>query len=401
MKKKNKNTQNVSGPVLEAKVVLTMIVKNESAVILRCLKSVIPFIDAYAIVDTGSDDGTPEIIDEFMKQHGIPGSCSSHTWKDFATARNASIDHGRKVANDLGLSHVFGFWIDADEELIISPGFSKELRSRALLFAEGANLKVTLGSHEYARTQMYKLDLPWVWKGPVHEVLSLEGRKPNIIGVAGVGILVRSDGNSWTSESQKEKYQKHADILLKYVESQENPEPRWVFYLAQSYKDTGDPENYKNAIKWYSKRLEMEGGFWEEKYESAIMMGSMMARANESEPEIIQHYMTCGKYNKFRVEHLVPVVLYYQRMRDFETAYIFSSHMMKYAGRSPFPNSVMFVDMNVYNWKIYAMHAYNCHYTNRVDERRAAWVEVMKAQKAGKIPPSSLEAIMKNDKILR
>ena len=44
-----------------------MIVKNESKVIERCLGSVKDFINYWVIVDTGSTDGTQQIIKNFMK----------------------------------------------------------------------------------------------------------------------------------------------------------------------------------------------------------------------------------------------------------------------------------------------------------------------------------------------
>ena len=43
-------------------ICLCMIVKNEAGVIKRCLDSVRAIINTWVIVDTGSDDGTPEII---------------------------------------------------------------------------------------------------------------------------------------------------------------------------------------------------------------------------------------------------------------------------------------------------------------------------------------------------
>jgi len=39
---------------------LSMIVRNEAAVILRCLDSVRPLLDAVVIEDTGSTDGTQD-----------------------------------------------------------------------------------------------------------------------------------------------------------------------------------------------------------------------------------------------------------------------------------------------------------------------------------------------------
>src|SRR5580704_1601575 len=52
-------------------ICLNMIVKNESRVIQRCLDSVKHIIDYWVIVDTGSTDGTQNVIKDFMKD--IPG----------------------------------------------------------------------------------------------------------------------------------------------------------------------------------------------------------------------------------------------------------------------------------------------------------------------------------------
>ena len=61
-------------PITEKKTItLCMIVKNESKVIERCLASVLPVIDHWMILDTGSTDGTQEKIREFFNNVGIPG----------------------------------------------------------------------------------------------------------------------------------------------------------------------------------------------------------------------------------------------------------------------------------------------------------------------------------------
>ena len=53
------------------RICLNMIVKNESRIIKRCLDSILPLIDSYCIIDTGSTDGTQEIILETLKD--LPG----------------------------------------------------------------------------------------------------------------------------------------------------------------------------------------------------------------------------------------------------------------------------------------------------------------------------------------
>jgi hypothetical protein len=48
-----------------------MIVKDEVHTIANTLMSIKTFIDSYYILDTGSTDGTPQLIEQVMK--GVPG----------------------------------------------------------------------------------------------------------------------------------------------------------------------------------------------------------------------------------------------------------------------------------------------------------------------------------------
>src|ERR1700680_162948 len=74
------------------RVCLNMIVKNESKIIKRCLTSVLPIIDYWVIVDTGSTDGTQNIIKDFMKEKGIPGELHERPWVNFAHNRNQALE---------------------------------------------------------------------------------------------------------------------------------------------------------------------------------------------------------------------------------------------------------------------------------------------------------------------
>lgn len=77
-----------------ASICLCMIVKNESAVIRRVLQSAIPHIDSWVICDTGSTDGTQDLIRETLKD--IPGELHEVPWVNFGvTALRSS--NWRKV----------------------------------------------------------------------------------------------------------------------------------------------------------------------------------------------------------------------------------------------------------------------------------------------------------------
>ncbi|HAA29942.1 MAG TPA: hypothetical protein DCE56_22435 [Cyanobacteria bacterium UBA8553] len=85
---------------------LCMIVKNERHNLPRCLASIKPYVDEMIVVDTGSEDDTPEIA----AKHGA--KVRYFQWcDDFAAARNYAI------------SQASGDWIlmpDADEELVVN-----------------------------------------------------------------------------------------------------------------------------------------------------------------------------------------------------------------------------------------------------------------------------------------
>jgi tetratricopeptide (TPR) repeat protein len=92
-----------------------LIVKNESQHLSRCLASVKPYADEIIVVDTGSQDNTPDIAREYGAKLSYFAWCD-----DFSAARNYSI------------SQACGEWIfiiDADEELIVNnPNFLGEIQ---------------------------------------------------------------------------------------------------------------------------------------------------------------------------------------------------------------------------------------------------------------------------------
>jgi tetratricopeptide (TPR) repeat protein len=94
----------INESVSSVKISLCMIVKDEEALLPRCLQSVQNAVDEMIVVDTGSTDHTVEIAQQ------LGAAVYHHAWKDdFAEARNESLRHAQ------------GDWVlvlDADETLI-------------------------------------------------------------------------------------------------------------------------------------------------------------------------------------------------------------------------------------------------------------------------------------------
>lgn len=370
---------------------LSIIVKNEAKVIERMLSTVWSILDYYVVIDTGSTDGTQDIIRKFFDEKGIPGEVIDHPWKNFEDARNTALNAVKGKAD-------FGFWIDADEQLLIDPKFNVDRFKLNLSQFDGANLKVLYGGQNYYRMQFFSTKASWRWYGPVHEVLVSDDHQR--VGEAeGLVALVTPDGNSWTSETQTQKYEGHAKILLDYVENDPNKDPRWVFYLAQSYRDANTEENRKKSLEWYEKRATMANGFWEEMYFSALMAASLKGQLQYPIDDVLESYRKCGKLNTHRIEHLLPLVLHYHSIKEFDIAYMYSSHAMKAAGKLPMPQSSLFIDNSVYMWKIFDLHTLSCWYSGRRDEAKVTFTKLWKqVQKGGIVPDHEIQRITDNKK---
>ena len=88
-KKKNKNgdkNEVDNQPLLE----LVMIVKNDGELIRKCLVENKKYIDYWTILDTGSTDGTPDVIRDILSD--VPGQLHFAEFTNFSEARNKAFD---------------------------------------------------------------------------------------------------------------------------------------------------------------------------------------------------------------------------------------------------------------------------------------------------------------------
>jgi glycosyltransferase involved in cell wall biosynthesis len=371
-----------------------MIVKNEEKVIERLLRTVSPLVDWYTIIDTGSTDKTKEIITKTMQELGIPGEVLDHEWVNFCTARNFALESIKGKAK-------WGFWIDADEQVIYDPKFSKLALKQHLERGQyhNASTQVVYGRQKYFRSQLFLIDFDWVWKGAVHEVMlpKVKGTPLKNCQVEGFHTLVTPDGASWgdgSKEAQKKKYEDHAVLLHEYIKT--DPDVRWIFYLAQSYRDCFD---FVNAEKWYTERVNRKDGYWEELYFSQLMVAAAQAAQRKPISEVLESYMQCSKFDANRCEHYLPIIKHHQATGNWPTAYAISKFCCeRYGGKNPFPKSSLFVDNSTYDWVLYDLHSMSAYYMGKYAESRTVYNKLRKAINKGLVPEHETKRILDNQK---
>ncbi len=375
------------------KLGLNMIVKNEEHVIERVLNSVAKLVDWYTIVDTGSTDNTKKLIKETMDNHGIPGEILDHGWVNFCTARNFALENLKGKAE-------WGFWIDADEEVIYGKSFNKETLLKYLNSSPVSLVacEVKYDEASYPRSQFFKVDSNLEWKGAVHEYLNEEGVGAKMLPAHdSLYTCVRQDGNSWgdlNCEKITQKYREHAELLEEYIK--ENNDPRWVFYLAQSYRDCGDT---LNAIHFYETRRDIKEGYWEERYISQLNIAYLKNIAGCSEEEVLDAYAECAKYDPNRCEHFIHIIRYYQSKKNWPMAYAIGHYAMENCSKYPYPHSTLFLDKQIYDWKLLDLHIISVSNLNKRYELGRYVKKINELIANNVIPASEHKRLIMNNKV--
>lgn len=332
-------------------ICLNMIVKNESKAIERCLESVKNFVDYWVIFDTGSTDGTQEIIKEYMK--GIPGELHEAPWVDFAHNRNLALE----VAKNKG---DYSLFIDADEILVGSKPCAKQDLTKDYYIAIVRRMGV-----DCPTILMVNNQLDWKWKGVLHEEVIATQAKT--FGTLKEVMKVCDQEDGYRSQDPK-KYYKDAQTLEKALENEPN-NSRYVFFLAQSYFVI---QEYALALKNYGKRINM-GGWNEEIFWSLYSIGLCQEGLKVSSNVIIDSYCKAFQYRPIRAEPLFRLAQLYRTNGNSLLGYI----VLNFALSIPMPQETMYVEHWIYDYGL-LLEFSNCAYNlEKYHEANKACIQLL------------------------
>ncbi|GAF23414.1 MULTISPECIES: glycosyltransferase [Shouchella] len=223
---------------------LCLIVKNEEAVLERCLSSVKEVVDEIIILDTGSTDRTKEIATSFTDK------VYDFTWVNhFAKARNKAFSYATKP---------YVMWLDADDIL------KEEDRQKLKLLKSTLEEKVDAVSMDYhlafdgnggvtssiRRFRIVKKERGFVWHGAVHEYLEVYGELHH--SDIAVTHLSADDGHDLT---------RNLDIYEGMKASGEAFTPRDLLYYAN---ELTDHRRFEDAVEYYLKFIKTDKGWSED-----------------------------------------------------------------------------------------------------------------------------------------
>lgn len=303
-------------------VCLVMIVRDEEAWLGDCLESALELgIDRWVIADTGSADGTRELVRELLVD--VPGELLELEWEGFGPARSEVLLRARGKA-DLILM------LDAD--MVVRGELPEPPYEDAYL------VNVMTGSWDVPLPLLVRGDRAWRYEGVAHSYLAADDRGGAWDAVrCGLWVDDRRPGG-WRPGKLEE------DARLLELELERNPRAtRASFYLAQTYSDLARPAD---AIREYGRRIEL-GGREEERFVAMLRRGRLLA--DRSFNEGIAALLEAWEARPTRVEPLYAATRLCRIHGRKELALVLArraSTITKPAG------DTLFLELDLYEWAV-------------------------------------------------
>jgi cytochrome P450 len=252
---------------------LCMIVKNEANVITRCLDSARPLIDYVLVEDTGSTDGTQDIVRKWLDRNNIPGLVIEEPWQDFAYNRSHALETLRQVE-----TVDYAGVIDPDNQLVLEAGFDP-VAFKEEMQHDVYHVQIRHGAYHWRLPYLFANHLPFRFIGVLHE--TLKPPTTELRETIAEGFYVQTGREGWRNNNPR-KYQDDAALLEKALLTETDPFliARYTFYLAQSYSDCGEREK---ALTNYLKRAQQ--GLWQEEIGWSLFQAGILQESLRFPPE--------------------------------------------------------------------------------------------------------------------
>ena len=333
-----------------------MVVKNDGATIQNFLSEIAPLVDAICICDVGSEDSTVEIIESFLQEKKIPGMVYRHAWKDFGYNKTLSVNASIEFLSKNGSLLDSWYLLSLDSNMRLN---KKNEFSKNDLHADAYILEQVTGDITHQNIFLIKACLPWECIGAAYAYWNSSQAK-------NIQLLP----TLWIDVIEEENHKKAAleqNIRLLSEGLQKEPEnPRYIFYLAQSYMGL---LQFDEAISWYKERIKIPEGF-EENWYSHYMLGECFKKKNNFQ-EALSWYLKAYEIDPLRAEPLAKIAECYIEQKNYTLCLMFA----KQASSMPRPKDhAFFIEESFYSFFPDQLASIAGYYTafGRQDGQKAA-----------------------------
>ena len=215
-----------------------MIVKNEEAVLGRCLDSLRGIADEIVIVDTGSTDRTKEIAASYTNK------IYDFTWiHDFSAARNfafskAACDYIYSADADEVLEE-----IDRRKFLQLKQVLLPEIEIVEMIYVNPEDCNMVYNYTREPRPKLFKRLREFRWIDPIHETVALHP------------LVYSSDIEIQHRPQELHSGRDFAALIRELTKTGRLSERLYSMYAKELFI-SGEESDFATAVPWFEKRLE-------------------------------------------------------------------------------------------------------------------------------------------------
>ncbi|AYV85476.1 MAG: hypothetical protein Satyrvirus18_13 [Satyrvirus sp.] len=375
---------------MEDRFCFVAIVRNESHIIKRCLDSISNIATSYIICDTGSTDGTPEIIKTYMKEKQIPGEVIHKEWLNYGYNKSYLME---QAYNKSKAKYII--WHDADEVFLtninnLTSYLTKQDAEELFNWLENTPESITYiktinGNSHYKRWNIVRNNQLYKWISPKHEWLSgtIDNTHKNYHKFI---LFARKEGSA---SRDILRCQKDSQLYLDYIRDNGGLEkcPREVFYLAQEY----EAFNTKKAIKYYKIKSQLTNNWIQEVYITYLRLG----RLTEINKKKIKYWKKGIKLLPERLECFHELIKHFLSSKKWEKAF-------KYGWLAPENREIneenLFIEIDVYQYKFDLDFSMAAYYSDKYE--LANNINQKNIMRNSNIDESSMKLLLSNQKFI-
>jgi predicted O-methyltransferase YrrM len=287
---------------------LCIMVKNGGPQFEQMLLDNMPHFDSWTILDTGSTDGTIDIINRVLVGKK-KGQLFQEPFINFRDSRNRCLDLAGNRCKFITM---------LDDTYVIQGnirGFLNEIRGDQL--ASSFTIYIQSDDTIYGSNRIIKNKSGLRYVHRIHEVIT----DKNNINIVIPKEFVTIDDRRFDYMETRTMERKQLDLKLLFEELEENPhDPRAYYYLAQTYNLL---EDYEKAFYYFTKRAEFtNSGFLQERVD-AVFESARIANFKLNKPwEMVEElYNKCYKADESRPEALYFIGIHYYLENNMRKAY--------------------------------------------------------------------------------
>lgn len=373
----------------EPTIGLLMMVKNEKKRIGVTLKSVVGFVDALIIYDTGSTDNTKEIIQEFAKANKINLYMIEGEFINFSTSRNVSLSYAETI------DVKFLLLMDTNDELQGGEHLLPFVKNHMNTEFTGYLTCQHWWSGQYDKyfnMRFVKNRCGWRYMGSVHEWMKDTTSKTDEPSFPVYrmpdNIILYQDRTADDNKSGK-RFARDKVLLLK--DHKENPtEPRVLFYLAQTCSCLGE---YDESLYYYKLRANLEG-FQEEKFHAYLRSGDLCAKLGHEWKDVMAFYVKAAEHSD-RAEPYVKIAQHYNRCKKWFLSYSFASAACKLL----YPTqAILFVDKKIYDYDRWHELGVVAYYVGMYEDGKIACQKAIEQKNNVEVDTANLEFYLNKER---